>query len=146
MAQQDGDGHFPTSDESVTRTPVLRVLVVEDDGLHRHLLRVALENQGYQCLEAENGLIGLEKLMMHQVDAVISDQQMPVMNGIDFIKELQARYGELAPPVILISGGNFSHLQEQGRELGVSACFGKPYHLEMLLRSVAALTKSIPDA
>jgi two-component system, OmpR family, KDP operon response regulator KdpE len=60
---------------------------VDDDGLTRHLLRIALESRGYQCLEAENGLMGLEKLMIHQVDAVISDQHMPVMNSVDFIKE-----------------------------------------------------------
>jgi len=102
---------------------------------------MALENQGYQCLEAENGLRGLEKLLVHRVDAVISDQQMPVMNGIDFIKELHARYAESSPPVILVSGNDGFPLHKLAEELGVSACFEKPYHLETLLHAVAKMTK-----
>jgi CheY-like chemotaxis protein len=145
MAQQDGGEGFSSSFISSNHQDMLCVLVVEDDRLHRHLLRLALESRGYSCLEAENGLIGLEKVMMHQVDAVISDQHMPVMNGSDFIRALQARYGEGAPPVILISGGNVSHLQDEAKELGVSACFGKPYHLETLLLSVAAVTRGVRD-
>ena len=129
----------PSSRCPFTQAP--RVLVVEDDGYIRHLLRIALENRGYQCLEAENGLMGLEKLMLHQVDAVISDQQMPVMNGVDFIKEVRTRFGELAPPVILVSGDNFSDFQKQ--ELGVSAYFEKPYHMESLLQSVAVVIQNI---
>lgn len=132
---------LPSSRCPFTQAP--RVLVVEDDGLTRHLLRIALENRGYQCLEAENGLMGLEKLMIHQVDAVISDQQMPVMNGVDFIKELRTRFGELAPPVILVSGDNYSNFQKQAQELGVSAYFGKPYHLESLLHTVAVVIQNI---
>jgi CheY-like chemotaxis protein len=131
----------PSSRCPFPHTP--RVLVVDDDGLTRHLLRIALESRGYQCLEAENGLMGLEKLMRHPVDAVISDQHMPVMNGVDFIKELRSRFGELAPPVILVSGDNYSDFQQQATELGVSAYFVKPYHLESLLHSVAGLIQNI---
>jgi two-component system chemotaxis response regulator CheY len=87
--------------------------------------------------------MGLEKLMLHQVDAVISDQQMPVMNGVDFIKEVRTRFGELAPPVILVSGDNFSDFQKQAKELGVSAYFEKPYHMESLLQSVAVVIQNI---
>jgi two-component system, chemotaxis family, chemotaxis protein CheY len=141
MAKNSSEHPSPSSSPASNQKEGPRVLVVEDDGLNRHLLRIALEGQGYQCLEAENGLRGLEKLLMYRVDAVISDQQMPVMNGIDFIKEMQSRYGALAPPVILVSGGNESHLQRHAEELGVSACFRKPYHLETLLDSVAVITQ-----
>lgn len=139
--EHNTSGHPPSSEHPFNHPKILRVLIVEDDGLSRYLLRMALENQGYECLEAENGLRGLEKLLVHRVDAVISDQQMPVMNGIDFIREMHARYAESAPPVILVSGNDGSHLHKLAEELGVSACFGKPYHLETLLHSVAKITK-----
>lgn len=112
------------------------VLIVDDECLIRDVLRMALENEGYQCLEAENGLTGLEMLRIHTVDLVISDHHMPGMNGIDFIKELKKRYSEHAPPVILLSGANPFHLQRHAKDLAVSACLSKPYQLETLLHSV----------
>ncbi len=118
------------------------ILVVDDDVLTRHLLGAALKTWGYQCVEAENGRRALEKLETKPIDVVISDQQMPIMTGTEFIAELHNKYQECSPPVILMSGDKHPQLENKARELGVEAFFGKPYHMETLLHALESITEN----
>lgn len=115
------------------------ILLVEDDPWLRQLLRVGLESRGYVCVEAQNGGEGLEQLKRHAVDIVITDQQMPVMSGSEFIEIMQNRYEREAPPVILVSGLHDSVLPTHLKQLNISAIFHKPYSLDDLLHSVASI-------
>jgi CheY-like chemotaxis protein len=136
MAHNAAEKKFSALGLSSTQEKVFRILVVDDDPWNRIILRMGIENEGYQCIEAENGRTGLEKFKMQPVDAVISDQQMPVMTGFEFIAELRAQYKELAPPVILMSGDSYHHLQKRAEEVGISVFFGKPYHMEAMLHAL----------
>ena len=131
--------HFLHAHQIPKERKDVRILVVDDDDLTRHLLGLALKGWGCECVEAENGRIALEKLGIKPVDLVISDQQMPIMTGTEFITELHSRYKEYSPPVILVSGDNHPELQNNARELGVEAFFGKPYQMKTLLQALESI-------
>jgi CheY-like chemotaxis protein len=80
----------------------MRVLVVDDEANVRKLLRTLLVTHGYGVVEAENGLEGLQVAKQQPCDLVITDQVMPLLNGLDMISRLAAeRY---PARYLLISG------------------------------------------
>jgi len=82
---------------------VARILVVEDEGVLRDILRRALERGGHEVAVAEDGEAGIACLQRFMPDLVVTDVIMPKMGGIVFIREIRKVSPEL--PVIAISGG-----------------------------------------
>src|SRR5919109_531956 len=81
---------------------VSRILVVDDDNAVRLLLRTLLERRGHSVVEAANGAEGLQHYRAAPTDLVITDIQMPVMDGLQMIKELRGDFP--AAKIIAISG------------------------------------------
>ena len=81
---------------------VARILVVDDDKAVRLLLRAVLERQGHSVVEAENGAEGLQCYRAAPTDLVITDIQMPVMDGLQMITELRGAFP--TAKIIAISG------------------------------------------
>ena len=109
------------------------ILVIEDDASVRVLLAQILEDAGYQTYEAANGREGLEQFRAKPMDLVITDLEMPEMNGLDLILELTRAF--LDVKVIAMSGHSSDELQT-ARLLGARQTFAKPLDLSMLLRAV----------
>ena len=114
-----------------------KVLLVDDNTSTREALRLVLESQHLQCVEVGNGSEALEWLATHQTDLIISDNQMPVMTGLDFIDQVQLHQKPSnEPPIILLSG----HLDEQekhrARQAGVFAILDKPCNFSEFLSMV----------
>ncbi len=109
------------------------ILVIEDDASVRVLLAQILEDAGYQTYEAANGREGLEQFRAKPMDLVITDLEMPEMNGLDLILELTRAF--LDVKVIAMSGHSSDELQI-ARLLGARQTFAKPLDLSMLLRAV----------
>ena len=114
-----------------------KVLLVDDDTSARAALRLVLESQQLECIEVGNGSEALAWLSSHQADLIISDNQMPVLTGLDFIDQI--RLDQTPPdesPVILLSG----HLNEQdkdrARQAGVFAILDKPCNFSEFLSMV----------
>ena len=111
-----------------------RILLVDDQPMARRPLQLYLEELGYETLEANNGAEALELLDQgHDIDLVISDNQMPVMTGMEFIQALAQRSYIRTHPVILYSGNVTKEMRKQARALGVYAVLPKPYKLHELL-------------
>src|SRR5919199_1386377 len=72
-----------------------RVLIVEDDAATRRLYKFLLTNGGYPVLEAEDGLAALEQLAHHHCDLVITDMNMPRMDGMDLIRAIRREYPDV---------------------------------------------------
>ena len=114
-----------------------KVLLVDDNLSAREALRLVLESQHMECVEMGNGSEALEWLASHQADLIISDNQMPVLTGLDFIDQIQLHQKPAnEPPVILLSG----HLNEQdkhrARQAGVFAILDKPCNFNEFLSMV----------
>jgi CheY-like chemotaxis protein len=114
-----------------------RVLLVDDDLNAREALRLVLESQHLECIEVGNGSEAIDWLSTQQADLIISDNQMPVLTGLDFINQVQLRKKiSHQTPIILLSG----HLEEQdkyrARQAGVFAILDKPCNFSQFLSMV----------
>ena len=105
------------------------MLIVEDDVVSRDLLRLVFEYDGFQCMEAENGEMGLRMLESHMFDIIILDNAMPVMTGLEFLRHVQHQEQPVDTPTIMITGFLNPTIQEKASKLGASAIVGKPYDL-----------------
>lgn len=115
----------------------MRILVVEDEEMVRGLLRTALEDIGYNVVEARHGLEGLAVYRQTAVDLIITDLEMPEMDGTAMIKTLRGEQAHV--PIIAVSGlpEKFSGIQE----FGVQYTFQKPFSVQDLLKVVQVLLK-----
>ena len=112
-------------------TLVARILVVDDEKVVRLLLRAVLERRGHSVVEAENGDEGLRYYRAAPTDLVITDIQMPVMDGLQMIKEL--RHAFPTAKIIAISGDRGKLAAAQT----FSQCtFAKPLYMEEFLDAV----------
>jgi CheY-like chemotaxis protein len=102
-----------------------RILIVEDDAFVRILLRTQLEDEGFTCSEAENGIEAQQQLAIFSPDLVVTDYQMPGMNGLDLIFWIQRHYSHI--PVIFVSGAFPPEMNTQTATGTVAAFFDKPY-------------------
>ena len=112
------------------------VLVVDDELQLRRLFARSLTKAGYTVTEARHGREALELVRQHAFDLVLSDVQMPDMNGLDLLEALHAHYPEL--PVALVSGSFDEAATERAMGLGAVACLSKPVAFEAL-HELAAL-------
>lgn len=111
----------------------MQVLVVDDDALAAEMIAAVLEAEGYQPLVAESAVEGMEKLNNHpEVGLVVSDMNMPLVNGIEFFRELREQGNTL--PFILLSGDDPEKARQQ--EAGLDACILKDFNLDASLPGV----------
>lgn len=115
---------------------MLRVLVVDDQRGMREALRALLAGGGHDVTEAENGKVAQEILESDNFDLVISDIQMPHVNGVELLAWIKARK---AIPVILVTG--FSHILEtqQAFDLGAADFLIKPFSYKDITRAIDRL-------
>ncbi len=123
--------------------PAVTVLVVDDDPVIVQLLRVNFELEGYKVVTAANGEEALAAVKKKRPDIVVSDIMMPKMDGLQFVKELQADAELAGLPVILLSAKAQSADVTRGIELGAADYVTKPFDpLELIERVTAVLAKS----
>ncbi len=108
------------------------ILVVDDDKSMRMLLRVALEQEGYQVLEAQNGQGCLSAYQNYQPDAILLDAVMPVMDGFACCAQLQTFPGSDRIPVLMITVLDDPDAVEQAFAVGASDYITKPIQWSVL--------------
>jgi CheY-like chemotaxis protein len=113
-----------------------RLLIVDDDPDHRLILRTMFEAKGYGCEEAEDGGVALSKLETDQMDLVLTDLNMPGMNGLELIDQM----GRLAllqnTPAILMTIQSMEDMSSEAYKTGARAIISKPYDFSKLLEEV----------
>ncbi|GJL67821.1 MAG: hypothetical protein NPIRA06_04560 [Nitrospirales bacterium] len=115
------------------------ILIIDDDEMSRGLLRMVLEYDGCECVEAENGASGLTLLESKSFDVVILDNAMPVMTGMEFLDRLQHIPHKSDIPIIMVTGFLNPVTRENATRLGAYAIIGKPYDFWELRAIVAQL-------
>lgn len=112
-------------------------LVVDDSRVVRKVARRILEAHGYAVTEAEDGQKALEACRAKMPDCVLLDWNMPVMDGITFLRELRREFGPDDPPVLFCTTENdMSHI-EMAIEAGAQEYIMKPFDDEILVGKLA---------
>lgn len=119
------------------------VLVVDDDPAIRSMLAEALGYAGCRVLTAADGAEATEILGEEAVDLLVTDYDMPRMNGLDLIRWSKARSPHLI--AVMITGENCPALAAQGREHGAADVFLKPFPVTHLLALVEEVRAAAPD-
>lgn len=119
------------------------VLIIDDDEMSRGLLRLVLEYDGCECVEAENGTSGLSLLKSKSFDVVILDNGMPAMTGMEFLNRLQHYPQKPDIPIIMVTGFLNAVIRENATRLGVYAIIGKPFDFWELRTMIAQLCSSV---
>ncbi|MGH9668127.1 MAG: hybrid sensor histidine kinase/response regulator, partial [Bryobacteraceae bacterium] len=121
-----------------TLPPVVRepenVLVIDEDGDTRRLLRTLLQEAGYRVAEATDGEQAVRLQREHPADMVITDLAMPERKGIETIQSLRSEFPDLR--IIAISGALAGSYPAIAHHLGAEAVFNKPLDLDALLSAV----------
>ncbi|MGH7763340.1 MAG: response regulator [Candidatus Dormibacteraceae bacterium] len=107
----------------------MRILIVEDDPALRMIIRMVLERQDYEVVEAPHGKAALERVAENLPDGVVADMKMPIMDGLELIQRLREDASSASIPVILLSGA--ADLRD-ARE-SASAVLPKPFEPADLL-------------
>jgi len=108
-----------------------RVLVVEDEPIIRRFLEEGLTDAGFHIITAHNGAVALDRVEEHQPDAVLLDLLMPVMDGLEFLRERQQQPHLAALPVVVLSAGGLTALRD-AVALRATAALAKPVDLDVL--------------
>ncbi len=116
-----------------------RILVIDDSASLRQAVGIALEGAGYEVIEAEDGQQALDQLESHQVHLAICDVNMPVMDGITFVKEVKKRPGVRFLPIIMLTTESRESRKQEGQMAGARAWVVKPFRPEQILNAVAKL-------
>jgi two-component system chemotaxis response regulator CheY len=111
-----------------------RVLVVDDEEPIRAVVAAALQDEGYDVLEATNGAAALEIANHHTPAVILLDMRMPVMDGWEFARRYRLLPGPHAPIVVMTAAVD---ARRRGAEIGADGVLPKPFELDLLLDTVA---------
>jgi len=117
------------------------ILLVDDDDLHRSCLKEFLERRGYVCLEAVNGVMGLHVLRQESVSMIITDNNMPEMDGLTFIEQVKHEFPNEILPIFLMTAEVSNPVRLRAFKNGVYRVFEKPLDFQELCYAVDWVTK-----
>ena len=116
------------------------VLTVDDSVTIRRMLRLALEGQGFEVIEAGDGVEGLRQLEESRVRLIITDLNMPNMDGVEFIKQARAIDDHKFTPILVLTTESEDYRQTV-RDAGATGWLSKPFEPEALM---SAIRKVVP--
>ncbi|MCQ4312271.1 MULTISPECIES: response regulator [Pseudomonadaceae] len=115
------------------------ILIVDDSASIRQVVGIALKGAGYDVIEATDGQNALNKLTGQRVHLIISDVNMPVMDGITFLKQVKTRPEYKFTPVIMLTTESAEGKKAQGQAAGAKAWVVKPFQPQQMLAAVSKL-------
>jgi two-component system chemotaxis response regulator CheY len=114
-------------------------MVVDDSASMRQVVGIALRTAGYEVLEGCDGKDALARLDGRKVHLIISDVNMPNMDGIAFLKEVKKHPGYRFTPVIMLTTESQAAKMDEGRAAGAKAWMVKPFQPAQILDAVSKL-------
>ena len=112
------------------------ILTVDDSRTMRDMLMLALKDAGYRVVQAEDGVHGLEVLQSERPDIVITDINMPRMDGFGFIEGMRADPDHKATPVLVLTTESDAAKKQRAREAGATGWIVKPFDPAKLVDAV----------
>lgn len=116
-----------------------KILTVDDSASIRQMVAFTLKSAGYEVLEAPDGNAGLSKAQSAQVDLVLTDQNMPGMDGLTLIKSLRKLPNYASTPILMLTTESSDQMKAQGRAAGATGWLVKPFDPQKLVDVVRRL-------
>jgi len=113
-----------------------RALVVDDSRTMRDMVSYTLSNAGLEVLEAVDGQIALSVLESERVNLIITDINMPNLDGIDLIKEIRKNPVHIAIPILCLTTEQDPEIKEKAKSAGATGWIEKPFSPERLIQTV----------
>ena len=121
----------------------MRILLVEDEEQIRKLIKINLTLEGYEVVEAVDGVKALETIQSQHFDLILLDIMLPEINGFEICEQIRLRNSKIA--IIIISAKDTSQDKIKGLKLGADDYLTKPFVLEELLLRIQNLLKRSVD-
>lgn len=115
------------------------IMIVDDSASMRQVIGIALKGEGYTVIEGRDGKDALSKLTGQKVHLIISDVNMPVMDGITFLKEVKQLPNYKFTPILMLTTESEESKKREGQAAGARAWMVKPFKSDQLLNAVQKL-------
>ena len=112
------------------------IMTVDDSASVRQMVSFALKEAGYDVVEAVDGQDALSKLEENSVDMVVTDLNMPNVDGIEFIKSVRANQAHKFMPIIMLTTESQDSKKKEGKSAGATGWIVKPFKPDQLLAVV----------
>jgi two-component system, chemotaxis family, chemotaxis protein CheY len=116
------------------------VLAVDDSKTMRDMVSFTLRGAGYAVVEAENGVAALKTLQTRHVDVIITDVNMPEMDGIALVRHVRDLPRYAGTPILILTTETDQDRKNEGRAAGATGWIVKPFSPEKLLQIVAKVS------
>ena len=118
------------------------ILTVDDSPSIRQMIKVVLAPAGHNVTEAGDGAQGLAKAKSTKFDLVITDLNMPIMNGLELIRALRALPAMVGLPIVFLTTESSDTVKQEAKKAGATGWITKPFKQEQLLAVVSKLVRS----
>lgn len=118
-----------------------KVLVIDDSNSIRDMVSFTLKSAGYETVEAKDGQDGLNKAQDSIFDLVISDVNMPIMDGIELCQELRKLPSFKFIPILMLTTESSSDMKMRGKAAGATGWLVKPFNPDKLLATIKRVVR-----
>jgi two-component system chemotaxis response regulator CheY len=113
------------------------ILIVDDSVMVRQMVSFTLKEAGFDVVDAENGQDALNKLGSHTVDLIVTDLNMPIMDGITLIANARAVPATKYVPILMLTTESQPEMKQKGKAAGATGWIVKPFDPPKLLAVIA---------
>ena len=113
-----------------------RILAVDDSPSVRQMVKLTLSGAGYDIIEAGDGAEGLSKARASTLDMVVTDLNMPVLNGLGLIRELRKLPAYRGVPILFLTTESDPEMKQQAKAAGATGWITKPFQQDQLVAIV----------
>jgi two-component system chemotaxis response regulator CheY len=114
-------------------------LIVDDSATMRNMIKAVMDDMGFESITAQDGEKALKILGEKTVDIIITDINMPNMDGIELIKHLREQKNSKFTPILVITTEGGANVKEAGKKAGASGWIVKPFNPDSLKAAVTKL-------
>jgi len=116
------------------------ILTIDDSASIRQMVAMTLRSAGHTVIEAVDGSQGYDQATSHTLDAIITDLNMPIMNGIEFIRKYRTHPSSKGVPILLLTTESDDELKRQAKEAGATGWIAKPFKQDQLIAVIKKVT------
>ncbi len=113
-----------------------RILTVDDSKTIRDMVSFTLKGAGFEVVEAEDGVKAIALLAKTKVDAIITDINMPNMDGVTLLKQLRAQPKYKSTPILMLTTEGGDQKKQEGRQAGATGWIVKPFAPDKLVQVI----------